>query len=55
MFHTGKATLALDKVYALLGISSDDPSTAGLLAEDGASWETVFRRLITFGLEGLIT
>jgi hypothetical protein len=50
MFHTRKATVLVDKVYALLGMSSDDPSTAGLSADYGASWETVFRRLVTFSL-----
>lgn len=49
MFHTRKATVALDKVYTLLGITSDDPSSVGLSADYSASWETVFR-LITFSL-----
>ena len=30
MFHTRKATDVHDKVYALLGMSSDDPGKAGL-------------------------
>jgi hypothetical protein len=30
MYHTHIATKHHDKVYALLGLSSDDPSTAGL-------------------------
>jgi hypothetical protein len=50
MFHTRKATVALDKVYALLGMSSDDPSAARLSADYGASWETVFRKLVAFSL-----
>jgi hypothetical protein len=50
MFHTRKATVALDKVYALLGMTCDDPSAAGLLADYSASWETVFRKLVTFSL-----
>ena len=31
MFHTYKATKPIDKVYTLLGMSSDNLSTAGLL------------------------
>jgi hypothetical protein len=31
MFHTRRATDVRDKVYALLGMSRDDPSDAGLL------------------------
>ena len=50
MFHTRKATVALDKVYALLGMSSDDPSAAELSADYDASWETVFKKLVTFSL-----
>ncbi|KAJ1323046.1 ankyrin repeat domain-containing protein 50 [Microdochium nivale] len=50
MFHTRKATVAIDKVYALLGMSSDDPTAASLSADYGASWETVFRKLVTFSL-----
>jgi hypothetical protein len=50
MFYTRKATVLLDKVYALLGMSSDDPSAVGLSADYGALWETVFRKLVTFSL-----
>ncbi|RYP29122.1 hypothetical protein DL767_006892 [Monosporascus sp. MG133] len=50
MYHTRKATNPLDKVYALLGMSSDDPKTAGLLANYTTSWEMVFRKLIQFSL-----
>ncbi|KAL8303409.1 hypothetical protein RB594_008411 [Gaeumannomyces avenae] len=54
MFHTREATNPLDKVYALLGMSSDDPrdpKTAGLYEADyTASWAKVFRKLIQFSL-----
>ena len=30
MYHTREATVPNDKVYALLGMSSDDPGAAGL-------------------------
>ncbi|KAF5978505.1 hypothetical protein FBULB1_6104 [Fusarium bulbicola] len=33
MYHTRKATERHDKVYALLGMSSDDPSVAGLYVD----------------------
>ncbi|KAK4163800.1 ankyrin repeat-containing domain protein [Cladorrhinum sp. PSN259] len=55
MFHTRKATVALDKVYALLGMSSDDPGAVGLLADYDASWQTVFEKLITFSLSNQIS
>ncbi|KAI1737169.1 ankyrin repeat-containing domain protein [Xylaria scruposa] len=50
MHHIRKATNRLDKVYALLGMSSDDPSKAGLLANYDTSWGEVFRKLIKFSL-----
>ncbi|TRX92821.1 hypothetical protein FHL15_006227 [Xylaria flabelliformis] len=50
MYHTHKATNRLDKVYALLGMSSDDPSEAGLLANYNTSWGEVFRKLVKFFL-----
>jgi len=33
MYHTHKATFRSDKVYTLLGISDDNPYTAGLEAD----------------------
>ncbi|KAK4210099.1 ankyrin repeat-containing domain protein [Rhypophila decipiens] len=38
MFRTRKATNPLDKVYALLGMTSDDPGEASLLADYDISW-----------------
>ena len=50
MYHIRKATNRLDKVYALLGMSSDDPGMVGLLADYEKPWGTVFRRLVQFSL-----
>ena len=48
MFHTRQASDPLDKVYALLGMSSDDPSKAGLQPDYTISWEELFQQLIKF-------
>ncbi|KAL3587424.1 hypothetical protein FPOAC2_13321 [Fusarium poae] len=48
MYHTREATDRRDKVYALLGMSSDDPSIAGLSANYEISWGQLFKRLIKF-------
>ncbi|KAM0554033.1 hypothetical protein ACHAPJ_007108 [Fusarium lateritium] len=50
MYHTRKATERHDKVYALLGMSSDDPSEAGLSADYTISWSQVFERLVKYVL-----
>jgi ankyrin repeat protein len=50
MFQTRKATEHVDKVYALLGMSTDDPGEAGLLADYRVPWETVLRKLVTIFL-----
>jgi ankyrin repeat protein len=50
MFHTHKATQAVDKVYALLGMSSDNPSTPSLLPDYNVQWEALFKNLIKFVL-----
>ena len=50
MFHTYKASLPVDKVYALLGMSSDDPSTAGLLPNYKVPWKELFKDLVKFVL-----
>ncbi|KAM3447700.1 hypothetical protein MY3296_008449 [Beauveria thailandica] len=44
MFHNRKATDKRDKVYALLGMSSDAPTA--LLPDYKITWEDCFRRLI---------
>ncbi|KAF5538624.1 HETEROKARYON incompatibility [Fusarium phyllophilum] len=46
MYHTRKATERHDKVYALLGMSSDDPSEAGLYVDYTIPWSQVFHRLV---------
>ncbi|OBS16723.1 hypothetical protein FPOA_12665 [Fusarium poae] len=48
MYHTRKATDRRDKVYALLGMSSDDTSIAGLSANYEISWGRLFQQLINF-------
>jgi hypothetical protein len=50
MFHTRKATKVRDKVYALLGISSNDPGEAGLRPDYEVSWKDLFQQLVKFVL-----
>ncbi|RYP52665.1 hypothetical protein DL768_002221 [Monosporascus sp. mg162] len=50
MYHTRKAKEHHDKVYALLGMSSDDPTVAGLSADYNVSWKQLFQQLIRFVL-----
>ena len=48
MTHAHEATKTIDKVYALLGMSSDDPSTHGLPPDYRVSWKELFKKLIRF-------
>jgi ankyrin repeat protein len=49
MYLGRKATRLNDKVYALLGMSTDDPShIAGLLANYGVSWKELLQRLVKY-------
>jgi ankyrin repeat protein len=48
MYHAHGATQRHDKVYALLGMSSDDLSQAGLLPDYQVPWEELLQRLIKF-------
>jgi len=48
MYHTREATNAHDMVYALLGMSSDDPNAAGLSPNYTVPWKTLLHRLIEF-------
>ncbi|RFU25922.1 hypothetical protein B7463_g10416, partial [Scytalidium lignicola] len=48
MFHTHEATKPVNKVYALLGMSSDNPGTAGLLPDYEVGWEKLFKDLVKF-------
>ncbi|KAF4624060.1 hypothetical protein G7Y89_g14116 [Cudoniella acicularis] len=50
MFHTRQASDYRDKVYALIGMSSDDPSKAGLQPNYKISWEELFQKLVEFVL-----
>ena len=50
MYHTRKASIKHDKVFALSGMSTDDPDTAGLGANYTISWKDLFRNLIQFSL-----
>ncbi|KAK3342341.1 heterokaryon incompatibility protein-domain-containing protein, partial [Neurospora tetraspora] len=55
MYHTRKATKRRDKVYALLGMSSDNPTAAGLFADYKISWKQLFNKLIHFVLSELVS
>lgn len=48
MYHTREATKRHDKVYALLGMSSDDTNTAGLSPDYKVPWKTLLQRLLEF-------
>ncbi|KAM3075025.1 hypothetical protein ACMFMF_005708 [Clarireedia jacksonii] len=48
MFYTRQATDTRDKVYALLGMSSDSPEKAGLLPDYEISCEELFQQLFKF-------
>ena len=45
MYHSHEATKLHDKVYALLGMCSDDLSRAGLLPNYKVPWEEILQRL----------
>jgi hypothetical protein len=48
MYHTRESTERHDKVYALFGMSSDNPSGAGLSPDYSVPWKGLFQRLIQF-------
>ncbi|KAF2186091.1 hypothetical protein K469DRAFT_664582 [Zopfia rhizophila CBS 207.26] len=48
MFHTHEAKLRHDRVYALLGMSSDNTTAAGLSPDYKVRWKQLFERLIKF-------
>ncbi|KAH8757088.1 heterokaryon incompatibility protein-domain-containing protein, partial [Hyaloscypha finlandica] len=50
MFHTRHASDPRDKVYALLGMSLDDPSKATLQPDYTISWEQLFEKLVKYVL-----
>ncbi|KAL8364603.1 hypothetical protein RB595_003745 [Gaeumannomyces hyphopodioides] len=47
MYHNRQATIPLDRVYALLGMSSDDPR---IKVNYESSWEDLFRETVNFSL-----
>lgn len=48
MFHDREATVAHDKIYALLGMSSDDMSKSGLLPDYKIPRGQLFQRMVKF-------
>lgn len=48
MYYTHEATKRYDKVYALLGMSSDDLSKASLLPNYEVLWKELLQRLVKF-------
>jgi hypothetical protein len=55
MYHSHEATQRHDKVYALLGMSSDDLSKADLLLNYRVPWEQLLRRLTKYLLSKKIS
>jgi hypothetical protein len=55
MYHTYEATNRHDKIYTLLGISSDDPIAADLLPDYEIPWERLLERLIRFLFGGQVS
>ncbi|PWY86557.1 HET-domain-containing protein [Aspergillus sclerotioniger CBS 115572] len=53
-YHTHEATWNHDKVYALLGLSSD-PDTPALKPNYELSWDRVFRHLIEYIIPGAVS
>ncbi|OGM47791.1 hypothetical protein ABOM_003328 [Aspergillus bombycis] len=50
IYHTHEASLRHDKIYALLGMSSDGSSAKDLLPNYNLPWEELFTRLIKYAL-----
>jgi hypothetical protein len=48
MYHTHKAAKRHDKVYALLSMCSDNPSTAGLGPDYRLPWKDLMQRVVKF-------
>ncbi|KNG83267.1 hypothetical protein ANOM_008543 [Aspergillus nomiae NRRL 13137] len=48
MYHTRHASCLHDKVYALLGMCSDDPDTEALIPDYQLPWNKVFERVIKY-------
>src|SRR5262249_42378702 len=52
MYHTHKATERHDKIYALLGMSSDGPTSAGIKPKYDTPWRELMHSLVRFVLGG---
>ncbi|KAF3074268.1 hypothetical protein CFAM422_003475 [Trichoderma lentiforme] len=48
MYHTHEATERHDKIFALLGMSSNDPITHGLLPNYKTPWDKLMAQLVRF-------
>ncbi|KAL7944142.1 heterokaryon incompatibility domain-containing protein [Trichoderma barbatum] len=48
MYHAHEATERHDKIFALLGMSSDNPTTSGLLPNYKTPWDELMARLVKF-------
>ena len=48
MYHTREATKRHDKIYALLGMSLEGPSAAGLLPNYQVTWKETLQQLVEF-------
>jgi tetratricopeptide (TPR) repeat protein len=46
MYHNRQASERHDKIYALLGMSSDDPGAAGILPNYDVSWKDLFLQVV---------
>lgn len=55
MYHAHEATERHDKIFALLGMSSDNHVAAGLLLDHKVSWEMLFKQLVQFLLSRDVT
>jgi hypothetical protein len=55
MYHTREASRRHDKVFALLGMSSDDPIASELLPDYELPWERLLERLVKFLLGGQVS
>jgi hypothetical protein len=52
MYNTLNSTQRHDKVYALLGMATDDVSSAGLLPDYHVPWEELLQRLLRYLVRG---
>jgi hypothetical protein len=50
MYHTHQATRPHDKIYALLGMASDDLSSSELLPDYTVPWDELLQRVVRFFL-----